>query len=73
MLVHCCSLQTQQKKALDPITNGCESPCGCWELNSGPPEEQVVLLSAEHSRQPREEFSWLDYLNKKDLNTGDIF
>ena len=28
--------QTHQKKALDPITDGCEPPCGCWELNSGP-------------------------------------
>ena len=23
------------KKALDPITNDCEPPCGCWRLNSG--------------------------------------
>jgi hypothetical protein len=22
------------------ITDGCEPPCGCWELNSGPLEEQ---------------------------------
>jgi hypothetical protein len=22
-----------------PITDGCEPPCGCWELNSGPLEE----------------------------------
>jgi hypothetical protein len=22
-------------------------PCGCWNLNSGPPEEQIVLLTAE--------------------------
>jgi hypothetical protein len=25
-----------QKRVLDPITDGCEPPCGCWELNSGP-------------------------------------
>jgi hypothetical protein len=25
---------------------------GCWELNSGPLEEQTVLLSTEPSRQP---------------------
>ena len=37
----------------DPITDGCEPPCGCWELNSGPPEEQSVLLTAEPSLQPR--------------------
>jgi hypothetical protein len=28
----------------DPITDGCEPPCGCWELNSGPLEEQSVLF-----------------------------
>jgi hypothetical protein len=26
-------------KALDPITDSCEPPCGCWDLNSGPLEE----------------------------------
>jgi len=34
-----------QKRASDPITDGCELPCGCWELNSGPLEEQTVLLT----------------------------
>jgi hypothetical protein len=38
-------------RALDPITDGCEPPCGCWELNSGPLEEQSVLLTAESSLQ----------------------
>jgi hypothetical protein len=37
---------------LYPITDGCEPPCGCWELNSGPLEEQSVLLTAESSLQP---------------------
>jgi hypothetical protein len=32
-------LQTHQKRALDPIADGCEPPLGCWELNSGPLEE----------------------------------
>jgi hypothetical protein len=32
-----------------PITDGCEPPCVCWELNSGPLEEQSVLLTAEPS------------------------
>jgi hypothetical protein len=27
--------------------DGCEPPCGCWDLNSGPLEEQSVLLTAE--------------------------
>ena len=29
-----------------PFIDGCELPCGCWELNSGPVEEQSVLLAA---------------------------
>ena len=41
-----------QKRAPDPITEGCEPPCGCWELNSRPLEEQSVLLTAEPSLQP---------------------
>jgi hypothetical protein len=27
----------------DLITGGCEPPCDCWDLNSGPSEEQSVL------------------------------
>jgi hypothetical protein len=38
---------------------GWEPLCGCWNLNSGPSEEQPVLLPAEPSRHP-----WL-YLKKK--------
>jgi hypothetical protein len=33
------------KRASDPITDGCEPLYGCWELNSGPLEEQTVLLT----------------------------
>ena len=36
----------------DPITDGCEAACGCWELNSGPLKELPVLLTAEPSLQP---------------------
>jgi hypothetical protein len=43
---------THQKRASDSITAGCEPPCGCWELNSGPLEEQSVLLTTEPSLQP---------------------
>jgi hypothetical protein len=46
-------LQTHQKRASDLITDGCEPPCGSWELNSGPLEEQSVLLTTEPSLQPR--------------------
>jgi hypothetical protein len=35
------------KEDTDPITDGCELPCGCWGLNSGPLEEQSVLLTTE--------------------------
>jgi hypothetical protein len=41
-----------QRRASDSITDGCEPPCGCWELNSGPLEEQSVLLTTEPSLQP---------------------
>jgi hypothetical protein len=51
MWVHCSCLQTHQKRASDPATDGCESPCGCWALNSGPLEEQSVLLTTEPSLQ----------------------
>jgi hypothetical protein len=53
MYVHCSCLQTLQKRAPDRITDGCEPPCGCWELNSGPLKEQSVLLTAEPSLQPQ--------------------
>ena len=42
-----------QKRAPDLITDGCELPCGCQELNSGPLEEQAMLLTAEPSLQPQ--------------------
>jgi hypothetical protein len=34
------------------LQNDCELPCGCWKLNSGPLEEQSVLLTTEPSLQP---------------------
>ena len=49
---HCSCLQTLQKRASDLIRDGCEPPCGCWDLNSGPSEEQLVLLTTEPSLQP---------------------
>ena len=47
-----CSRNTSQKRASDLITGGCEPPCGCWELNSGPLKEQSVLLTSEPSLCP---------------------
>jgi hypothetical protein len=35
--------------------DGSEPPCGCWDLNSGPLEEQSVLLTVEPSLQLRNE------------------
>jgi hypothetical protein len=48
MYVHCGYTQ----RAPDLIADGCEPPYGCWDLNSGPSEEQSVLLTAEQSLQP---------------------
>jgi hypothetical protein len=41
-----------QKRTANPPIYGCEPPCGCWELNSGPLEEQPVLSAAEPPLQP---------------------
>ena len=41
------------ERALDPITDGCEPPCGWWDLNSEPLEEQSVLLTIEPSHRPK--------------------
>ena len=57
--VHCHCLQTHQKTALDPITNGCEPPRDCWELNSWPLKEQSVFLTPEISLQPMSLFFML--------------
>jgi hypothetical protein len=45
-----------QNGVSDLITGGCEPPCGCWDLNSGPLKEQSVLLPAEPSHQPNKSF-----------------
>ena len=42
---------------LDPLKlelmDGCELPCGCWEPNLGPLQEQQVLITAESTLQPQ--------------------
>jgi hypothetical protein len=45
------------EEASDPITDGCEPPRGCWELNSGPPEEQLVFSTARAFSPARRERS----------------
>ena len=59
-----------QKRAPDLITDGCEPPCGCRELNSGPLEEQAMLLTAEPSLQPL--FVHLDDYNSFILLFADL-
>jgi hypothetical protein len=39
-------------RASDLIIDGYEPPWGCWELNSGPPEEHLMFLTVEPSLQP---------------------
>jgi len=39
------------EEASDLITDGYDPPRWCWELNSGPLEEQTVLLTCEPSLQ----------------------
>lgn len=38
--------------ALELQMDGCEPPCACWELNSGPRREQQALRTAEISPAP---------------------
>ena len=45
-------LSACQKREPDQIIHGCEPPYGCWELKSGPLEEQPVLLTTEPPFQP---------------------
>jgi hypothetical protein len=44
-------MPASQKRTPDAIADGCEPPCGCWELISGPLEEQTMLLISESSLQ----------------------
>ena len=34
------------------VTDGCEPPCGYWELNLGPPEKHPVHLTTKPALQP---------------------
>jgi hypothetical protein len=45
------------------VTDSCELPCGCWELDPGPLEEQqLILLTAEPSLQSNLFIYLLTYL-----------
>ena len=50
----CVCMPAGQKRAPHPITDDCEPPYSCWGLNSGPLEEQAMLLTSEPSLQPQE-------------------
>ena len=39
-------------ETLELVIDRCELPCGCWEVNPGPLEEQPVFLTTELSFQP---------------------
>ena len=49
-----------QKRALDPlkfaVIDNCELPGGCWESNSGSPQDQTVFLTIDPCVQPLESF-----------------
>lgn len=51
MSVLSAGMPMHQKRTSNPIIDDCEQPCGCWDLNSGPLEEQLVLLTAEPQNQ----------------------
>ena len=37
------------EEGIESHWDGFEPPCGCWDSNSGPSEEQSVLLTTEPS------------------------
>lgn len=45
------------------LTDGSESPCGCWEANPGLLQEQQVLLTSEPSLQPPKSMFLYSHLN----------
>ena len=54
------------------LTGSCELPCGCWESNPGPQEEQPVLLTTELSLQATHSDSSAINVSKQHLR-GDRF
>lgn len=38
------------------VTDGCEQPCGLWELNRGPLQEQAMLLTMSRLHRPINRF-----------------
>jgi len=52
MYVHSVYLVAMEVRPGTGVTDGCEPPCGCWEVNPGPLPEQKVLLATEPSLHP---------------------
>ena len=44
------------------VMNDCEPPCGCWELNPGPLQDQPVLLTSEPSVHSQPSLSVTNFL-----------
>ena len=68
-----------QKRAPDLTIDGCEPPYGCWELNSGPLEEQSVFWTTEPSLQSSRAISNIVFsssaslLSERNLSTQSRF
>ena len=60
-------------RASDHITDGCEPPCGCWELNSSPPEEQPLPLNASRLSSPLDSFLTSPFPQMKRHGLGILF
>ena len=41
------------------VTDGCELPCGCWEWNPGPLQEQQLYLIPKPSLQVPRQLFWI--------------
>ena len=54
--LHIC-LHEGVRSAGTGVTESWELPCGCWELNSVPLEEQPVFLTTESSVQPQNTYN----------------
>jgi hypothetical protein len=53
------------EECIRALTDGCEPPWGCWELNSGHQGEQSVLSTSEPSHQPQKYFLPCFYASKR--------
>jgi hypothetical protein len=48
----CMCLSACQRRTSDPFVGGHEPPCGCWELNWGPLDEQPMLWMLSRLSRP---------------------